>query len=255
VDAGGVGFGLKWDMGWMHDTLEFFSRDPVHRRHHHGELTFRSVYAYSENFTLPLSHDEVVHGKGSLLTKMPGDDWQRFANLRLLYAYQFSTPGKKLLFMGAELAQWSEWNHESELDWALVGSPLHDGVGALVARLNELHCSVPALHELDTDARGFAWTQPDEPDAGLLSFLRFSFSGEPVLVVCNFTPIVRANVLVGVPRGGHWRELLNSDARDYGGSGVGNLGGTDTHPLPNHGMPHTLTLTVPPLGCLILQPQ
>ena len=255
VELGGIGFGLKWDMGWMHDTLEYFSREPVHRRFHQGELTFRSVYAFSENFTLPLSHDEVVHGKGSLLTKMPGDDWQRFANLRLLYCYQFAQPGKKLLFMGAEIAQWHEWRHEGELDWALAGLPLHRGILSLVSDLNRLHRTVPALHELDTDPRGFVWTQPNDAGAGLLSFIRLSVLGEPVLVVCNFTPVVRTNVLAGVPREGFWAEVLNSDGLEYGGSGVGNLGGVHSHPLPNHGMDHTLTLTVPPLACLFLRQQ
>jgi 1,4-alpha-glucan branching enzyme len=255
VELGGIGFGLKWDMGWMHDTLEYLSREPVHRRFHHGELTFRTVYAFSENFTLPLSHDEVVHGKGSLLTKMPGDDWQRFANLRLLYGYQFAQPGKKLLFMGAEIAQRHEWAHEGELDWALLDFPAHQGMLSLVSDLNHLHRTVPALHELDTDPRGFLWTQPNDADAGLLSFIRLSALGEPVLVVCNFTPIVRHNVLAGVPRDGFWTELLNSDALEYGGSGVGNLGGVASRPLPNHGMEHTLTLTVPPLACLFLRQQ
>jgi 1,4-alpha-glucan branching enzyme len=255
VELGGIGFGLKWDMGWMHDTIEYLSREPVHRRFHHGELTFRSVYAFSENFTLPLSHDEVVHGKGSLLTKMPGDDWQRFANLRLLYCYQFAQPGKKLLFMGAEIAQWHEWEHEGELDWALMGFPAHHGILSLVSDLNHLHRTVPALHELDTDPRGFLWTQPNDAEAGLLSFIRLSALGEPVLVVCNFTPIVRHNVLAGVPSDGFWTELLNSDALEYAGSGVGNLGGVESRPLPNHGMEHTLTLTVPPLACLFLRQQ
>ncbi len=255
VELGGIGFGLKWDMGWMHDTLEYLSREPVHRRFHHGELTFRSVYAFSENFTLPLSHDEVVHGKGSLLTKMPGDDWQRFANLRLLYCYQFAQPGKKLLFMGAEIAQWREWEHEGELDWSLAGLPAHHGILTLVSDLNRLHRTVPALHELDADPRGFLWTQPNDADAGLLSFIRLSGLGEPVLVVCNFTPVVRTNVLAGVPRDGFWTEVLNSDALDYGGSGVGNLGGVHSRPLPNHGMEHSLTLTVPPLACLYLRLQ
>jgi 1,4-alpha-glucan branching enzyme len=254
VEFGGVGFGLKWDMGWMHDTLEYFSRQPVHRRFHHGELTFRSIYAYSENFVLPLSHDEVVHGKGSLLTKMPGDDWQRFANLRLLYCYQYAIPGKKLLFMGAELAQWVEWQHEGQLDWALSGLPAHDGMTALVSDLNRLHRSEPALHQLDSDPDGFQWTQPSDPDRGLLSFLRYAKEREPVLVVCNFTPVVRDNVLAGVPTEGFWQEVCNSDAAEYGGSGVGNLGGVATHPVPNHGMPHTLTLTAPPLACIILRP-
>jgi 1,4-alpha-glucan branching enzyme len=255
VEFGGLGFGLKWDMGWMHDTLDYFSREPVHRRFHHGDLVFRSVYAFSENFTLPLSHDEVVHGKGSVLTKMPGDDWQRFANLRLLYCYQFAQPGKKLLFMGDELAQWREWEHEGELDWALVAVPAHDGVLTLVADLNRLHREVPALHELDTDPGGFLWTQPNDAEAGLLSFVRTSAGGEPVLVVCNFTPVVRSNVLAGVPGGEYWRELLNSDAAEYGGAGVGNMGGVAARPLPNHGMSHTITLTVPPLACLFLQPR
>ncbi|MGO8825008.1 MAG: 1,4-alpha-glucan branching protein GlgB [Acidimicrobiales bacterium] len=255
VHHGGIGFGLKWDMGWMHDTLQYFAREPVHRRFHHGELTFRSVYAFSENFVLPLSHDEVVHGKGSMLGKMPGDDWQRFANLRLLYCYQFAQPGKKLLFMGNELAQWREWEHDGELDWALLGVPAHDGVLALVADLNRLHRTEPALHELDSDPRGFLWTQPNDPDAGLLSFVRQSAAGDLVLVICNFTPVVRDNVLAGVPVDGYWRELLNSDAVEYGGGGVGNLGGVASHPLPNHGMPHTITLTVPPLASIYLQPQ
>ncbi len=255
VDMGGIGFGLKWDMGWMHDTLEYFSRQPVHRRFHHGELTFRSVYAFSENFTLPLSHDEVVHGKGSLLTKMPGDDWQRFANLRLLYCYQFAQPGKKLLFMGAEIAQWHEWQHEGEVDWPLMREPSHSGVLSLIADLNHLHREVAALHDLDVDPRGFVWTQPNDAETGLLSFIRFSALGDPVLVVCNVTPVVRHNVLAGVPRQGFWAEILNSDAGEYGGSGVGNLGGVRSRPLPNHGMDHTLTLTVPPLACVYLRPQ
>jgi 1,4-alpha-glucan branching enzyme len=255
VEFGGIGFGLKWDMGWMHDTLEYMAREPIHRRHHHGELTFRSVYAFSENFTLPLSHDEVVHGKGSMLTKMPGDAWQRFANLRLLYAYQSATPGKKLLFMGDELAPWREWDHEGQLDWALADLAPHDGVLKLVTDLNRLQREVPAFHELDADPRGFAWTEPNDADSSLLSFLRFSSTGSPVLVVCNFTPVVRSNVLAGVPGGGFWREILNSDASEYGGSGVGNLGGAPSHPSPNHAMSHTLTLTVPPLACLFLQPE
>jgi 1,4-alpha-glucan branching enzyme len=254
VEFGGVGFGFKWDMGWMHDTLDYLSREPVHRRFHHGELTFRSIYAHSENFVLPLSHDEVVHGKGSLLTKMPGDDWQRFANLRLLYSYQYTLPGKKLLFMGAELAQWVEWEHEGQLDWALADIPSHQGMTALVADLNRLLRDEPALHQLDADPDGFSWTQPNDAYDGLLSFLRYAKEGEPVLVVCNFTPVVRENVLAGVPTAGFWQELCNSDATEYGGSGVGNLGGVVARPLPNHGMPYTLTLTAPPLACIILRP-
>ena len=255
VEFGGVGFGLKWDMGWMHDTLDYLSREPVYRKHHHGQLTFRSVYAFSENFTLPLSHDEVVHGKRSLLSKMPGDDWQRFANLRLLFSYQYALPGKKLLFMGDELAQWQEWDHESQLAWDLVDSNPHEGVLRLVGDLNRVYREIPALHELDCDPRGFEWTQPNDAEAGLLSFLRFSTGAPPVLVVCNFTPVVRHNVLAGVPLEGYWEERLNSDASEYGGSGVGNLGGVASHPLPNHTMPHSLTLTAPPLACVLLQPR
>ncbi len=255
VDAGGIGFGFKWDMGWMHDTLDYFGRDPIHRRFHHDELTFRSVYAFTENFVLPLSHDEVVHGKGSLLAKLPGDDWQRFANLRLLYCYQYALPGKKLLFMGDELAPWREWDHESGIEWGLADRPPHRGIQTLVADLNRAYRELPALHQLDHDPRGFQWTQPDEPDAGLLSFLRFATDGSPALIICNFTPVVRSNVVAGVPQEGFWIERVNSDAAEYGGSGVGNLGGVASHPLPNHAMPHSLTLTVPPLGCLILEPQ
>jgi 1,4-alpha-glucan branching enzyme len=255
VDAGGVGFGLKWDMGWMHDSLLYLSRDPVHRRHHHGELTFRSVYAHSENFMLPLSHDEVVHGKGSLLTKMPGDDWQRFANLRLLFGYQYGQPGKKLLFMGDELAQRREWDHEGSLDWHLLDLPAHDGILRWVSDLNRLYRERRALHTLDCESGGFAWTYPNEPDTSLLSFLRLSPGDPPVLVVYNFTPVPRTDIVAGVPSGGVWYELLNSDARVYGGSGMGNLGVSEASPNPAHGMPWALTLTVPPLGCLFLGPQ
>ncbi len=252
VHLGGIGFGLKWDLGWMHDTLAYMSRDPIYRRHHHDELTFRSIYAFSENFMLPLSHDEVVHGKGSLAGKMPGDDWQKLANLRLLFGYQFAQPGKKLLFMGNEIAQWREWNHESGLDWDLMDNPAHEGVCRWVADLNSLHRSCPAMHERDTDPAGFAWTQPNDAGASLLGFLRFAEDGDAVLVVCNFTPVPRDNVLAGVPAGGYWRELLNSDAVEYGGGGIGNLGGVEAHPVPTHSMPYTLALTVPPLGCLFL---
>jgi 1,4-alpha-glucan branching enzyme len=255
VHLGGIGFGMKWDMGWMHDTLDYLARDPLYRRHHHGELTFRSVYAFSENFMLPLSHDEVVYGKGSLLTKMPGDEWQRFANLRLLFGYQFAQPGKKLIFMGGEFAQAREWEHDSSLEWSSLENANNAGIQRWVGDLNRLYREIPALHELDCDPRGFAWTQPNEADASILSFLRFAHDGSPVLVVCNFTPVPRNNCLAGVPVGGYWKELLNSDALDYGGSGVGNLGGAEAHPVPTHGMPRTLTLTVPPLGCLFLAPQ
>jgi 1,4-alpha-glucan branching enzyme len=254
VDTGGVGFGLKWDMGWMHDTLLYLARDPVYRRHHHGELTFRNMYAYSENFMLPLSHDEVVHGKRSLLTKMPGDDWQRFANLRLLYGYQFAQPGKKLLFMGDELAQRREWDHDKSLDWHLLDTPAHDGILRWVSDLNHLYRERRALHALDCEPGGFAWTQADESETSLLSFLRLSPGDPPVLVVYNFTPVPRTGVVTGVPLGGAWHELLNSDAGIYGGSGMGNLGVVEAYPSPAHGRPWSLTLTVPPLGCVFLAP-
>jgi 1,4-alpha-glucan branching enzyme len=250
VDAGGVGFGMKWDMGWMHDTLLYLSREPIHRRFHHGELTFRNVYAYSENFMLPLSHDEVVHGKGSLLTKMPGDPWQRFANLRLLLGYQFGTPGKKLLFMGEELAPWREWNHESGLDWSLAEKPEHEGIQRLVRDLNALYRNCRALHELDCDPAGFAIAAPTDAGSGLLSFFRYASEGPPILVMYNFTPVPRSDVVTPVPVGGRWRELLNSDALEYGGSGVGNLGGVEAVEGDN-GSWH-LSLTVPPLACIIL---
>ncbi len=254
ADAGGLGFGLKWDMGWMHDTLGYLARDPIHRRYHHGELTFRGVYGYTENFVLPLSHDEVVHGKGSLLTKMPGDTWQRLANLRLLYGYQFGLPGKKLLFMGDEFGATSEWDHESSLDWALLDQPGHGGLQRWVGDLNRLYRSEPALHELDTEAPGFEWLDLHSADTSVLSFLRRGHDGSPVAVVCNFTPTIRHNHLVGVPEDGFWHELINSDAEVYGGSGVGNLGGVHTQPVPAHGQPRAINLTLPPLGCLILGP-
>jgi 1,4-alpha-glucan branching enzyme len=252
VHAGGLGFGLKWDMGWMHDTLEFMSRDPIHRPYHHDELTFRSVYAFSENFMLPLSHDEVVHGKGSLLAKMPGDVWQRLANLRLLYGYQWAQPGKKLLFMGCELAPWTEWSHEEGLDWSLADDPAHQGMLRWVGDLNRLYRLEPALHQQDTRPEGFSWALPHDPQHGLLSFLRYPVEGSPVLVVCNVTPVPRYDVVSGVPAGGAWRELLNSDASEYGGSGVGNLGGVTAASEPAGGHPFSLHLTVPPLGCVFL---
>jgi len=255
VEVGGLGFGLKWDMGWMHDTLEYLARAPVFRRYHQEELTFRSVYAFSENFLLPLSHDEVVYGKRSLLNKMPGDDWQRFASLRLLFGYQFAQTGKKLVFMGGELAQRHEWDHESGLDWALLDSAPHRGVQRWLSDLNRVYRQFPALHEVDNEPSGFSWAQPNDADAGLLSLLRYSREGSPVLAVFNFTPVPRFNCLAGVPEGGYWTELLNSDAVDYGGGGVGNLGGVESRALPSHDMARTLTLSVPPLGCLFLAPE
>jgi 1,4-alpha-glucan branching enzyme len=248
VDAGGVGFGFKWDMGWMHDTLLHMAREPIHRRFHQGELTFRNVYAYSENFILPLSHDEVVHGKGSLLAKMPGDPWQQFANLRLLLGYQFGTPGKKLLFMGEELAPWHEWSHELGLEWHLAKQPAHEGIQRWVGDLNRMYRSCPALHELDNDPAGFAPAEPSDAESGLLSFFRRDKAGTHTLLVFNFTPVPRSGVTAMVPEGGMWHERLNSDALDYGGSGVGNLGGVEA--VSGESGAWTLPLTVPPLGCL-----
>jgi 1,4-alpha-glucan branching enzyme len=251
---GGLGFGLKWDMGWMHDTLSYLSRDPIHRRYHNNELTFRLVYAFSENFVLPLSHDEVVHGKGSLLQKMAGDEWQKFANLRLLFGYMYAQPGKKLLFMGSEFGQWQEWNHEASLDWHLVQYDTHLGVQRWVTDLNQLYGREPALHELDCDAAGFHWVDCSDADQSILSFLRQGRSAqENLLVVCNFTPVVRYNYRVGVPYGGFWREELNSDAKGYGGSGQGNLGGMEASPVSSHGHFHSLNLTLPPLAVVFFK--
>ncbi|HUP42781.1 MAG TPA: alpha amylase C-terminal domain-containing protein, partial [Thermoanaerobaculia bacterium] len=273
---GGLGFGFKWDMGWMHDTLQYMAREPIHRKYHHGDLTFRMVYAFSESFCLPLSHDEVVHGKGSLLTKMPGDDWQRFANLRLLYAYLAAQPGKKLLFMGAELAPWREWDHDGSLEWHLLEHDSHGGIARVVGDLNRLYRQEPALHELDCDPAGFEWLEANDAEASVLAFLRKGRSkeesaaakpkedsaaakpkGEPAadLIACvfNFTPVVHTNYRLGVPRGGRWQELLNTDAPIYWGSGQGNLGGVEAAPVPTHGRSHSLTLTLPPLGAIFLK--
>jgi 1,4-alpha-glucan branching enzyme len=247
--VGGLGFGLKWDMGWMHDTLQYMTRDPVHRKYHHHELTFRGLYAFHENFILPLSHDEVVHGKGSLLSKMPGDTWQKFANLRLLLGYMYAQPGKKLLFMGSELGQWREWDHEASLDWDLLQYPLHAGIHQWVRDLNRLYRTHPALHELDVDPSGFAWIDPHDADNSVVSLMRRDRPGEAiVVVVCNFTPVPRYEYRVGVPRSGWWREALNSDGWEYGGSGLGNMGGTAAEPVPVHGHPFSLRLTLPPLA-------
>ncbi|MCG5056268.1 MAG: 1,4-alpha-glucan branching protein GlgB [Myxococcales bacterium] len=256
IYAGGLGYGLKWDMGWMHDTLAYLAHDPIHRSHHHHELTFRAVYAFNENFVMPLSHDEVVYGKGSLLAKMPGDTWQKFANLRLLYAYQWSQPGKKLLFMGGEFAQWNEWNHESSLDWHLPesGAP-HRQMQLLVGELNKLYREAPSMHLGDLDGRGFAWVDANDSANAVLSYLRLApEGGKPMLVVLNFTPTPRSNYRVGVDLEGFWRERLNTDATAFGGSGVGNNGGVHANPVSAHGRPLSLTLTLPPLGALFLEP-
>jgi len=255
VYMGGLGFGMKWNMGWMHDTLDYMHVEPIHRKYHQDRLTFSIWYAFSENFVLPLSHDEVVYGKGSLISKMPGDRWQRFANLRALLGFMWGHPGKKLLFMGGEFAQWREWSHESQLDWALLDEPEHAGVQRWVTALNALYRAEPALHELDFESAGFEWIDARDAEASVIAFLRRARSGAPILVVCNFTPVPRTNYVLGVPQGGRWRELLNGDAADYGGSGVGNLGGVEAAPIPAHGRFHSLTLTLPPLATLLLKPE
>ncbi len=251
---GGLGFGMKWDMGWMHDTLRYFSKDPIHRRFHHNDLTFRMMYAFTENFVLPLSHDEVVHGKGSLIGKMPGDEWRSFANLRLLFAHMYANPGKKLLFMGGEIGQWREWNHDTSLDWHLLDQPLNAGLNRWLEDLNKAYRDIPALHELDMSPEGFEWIDCCDTDNSIASVLRRSKSrpDELVAIALNFTPIPRYNYQIGVPRGGHWREILNSDAALYGGSAQGNMGGLDAAPIPLHGRKWSLTLTLPPLGAVFL---
>jgi 1,4-alpha-glucan branching enzyme len=251
---GGLGFGLKWDMGWMHDTLAYLSRDPVFRRYHHNQLTFRMLYAFNENFILPLSHDEVVHGKGSLIRRMPGNDWEKFANLRLLFGYQYAQPGKKLLFMGGEFGQWAEWSHDTSVDWHLLVYPQHAGVQKWVEDLNRLYRQEPALHECDVYPGGFEWVAANDSDQSVLSFLRKGKSSETViLVVCNFTPIPRHEYHIGVPFAGYWRELLNSDAHEYGGSGQGNQGGVMAIEDGSHGFPCSLRVMLPPLAVVFLQ--
>ena len=251
---GGLGFGFKWDMGWMHDTLAYMERDSIHRRFHHEKLTFRGLYAFHENFVLPLSHDEVVHGKGSLIAKMSGDDWQKRANLRLLFANQWSVSGKKLLFMGNEFGQWKEWNHDSALDWQLTADPGHAGLQRLVADLNQIYRRETALHELDVEPAGFEWIDANDSQQSVASFLRKDRKGNVILVVLNYTPVVRAAYRVGVPKGGEWKELLNTDAHLYGGSGVGNFGAVRAQDHKSHGRKHSLDLTLPPLGALFLKP-
>jgi 1,4-alpha-glucan branching enzyme len=255
VYVGGLGFGLKWDMGWMHDTLQYFSKDPIHRPYHHNLLTFRMLYGFSENFVLPLSHDEVVHGKGSLIGKMPGDEWQRFANLRLLYGYMFAQPGKKLLFMGDEFAQVREWTHDASLEWHVLEYAVHAGVRRWVEQLNRVYRAEPALHELEIDPAGFEWVDCNDARSSVVSLLRKGRRPEDtILVVCNFTPVPRHGYRIGVPRGGVWRELLNSDAVDYGGSGIGNWGAKEAEPVSAHGRPYSLSLTLPPLAIEFFKP-
>jgi 1,4-alpha-glucan branching enzyme len=252
---GGLGFGMKWNMGWMHDTLNYFKRDPVYRKHHHDSLTFSLWYAFHENFVLPLSHDEVVHGKGSLIGRMPGDDWRQFANLRALFGYMWAHPGKKLLFMGGEFGQRREWTHEDSLEWHVLQYPLHAGVQRWVADLNRMLKEQPALHARDFSPEGFRWVQRGDWEQSALSFLRLGGeAAPPVLAVFNFTPVPRYNYRVGVPRGGYWREMLNSDAPVYGGSGLGNHGGVDSVPMPYEEYSHSLTLTLPPLAAVFFKP-
>ena len=255
VYAGGLGFSMKWNMGWMHDTLDYIAHDPIHRRYHHNELTFSIWYAFSENFVLPLSHDEVVYGKKSLLSKMPGDRWQKFANLRLLLGWMWSHPGKKLLFMGGEFGQWSEWNHDRQLDWALAANPDHSGLQRWVADLNRVYRAEPALHQRDFAGDGFEWIDGNDYENSVLTFLRWPDEGRPILVACNFTPVVREGYLAGVPLAGDWREIVNSDAPLYGGSGVGNLGRVRAAERPWHGRSHSLSLTLPPLGVVMFTPE
>jgi 1,4-alpha-glucan branching enzyme len=253
---GGLGFGFKWNMGWMHDTLDYFQREPVHRRFHHHQLTFSLMYAFSENFILPLSHDEVVHGKRSLLQKMPGDRWQQLANLRALYAYMWAHPGKKLLFMGGELAQEREWDHAGSLDWHLLEQAGHAGVQSLVRDLNRLYREEPALHEVDFDPAGFRWLEPNDADANVLAFARLpEGKGRPVVCVCNLSPVPREGYRLGLPRGGRWRELLNTDSTFYGGSDDGNLGGIAADGRPWHEQPQSAELRLPPLGVVWLVPE
>jgi 1,4-alpha-glucan branching enzyme len=256
VYLGGLGFGFKWDMGWMHDTLKFFSTDPVHRKFHHNHITFRAIYAWTENFVLPLSHDEVVHGKGSLIGKMPNDAWQRLANLRLLFTYKYAQPGKKLLFMGGEFGQWREWNHDGSLEWQLLENSGHEGLFKLVSGLNKLYRELPALHQKDHDPSGFEWIDCCDTENSVVSFIRRGDDEkQPLVAIFNFTPIPRHNYQIGVPFAGRWRELLNTDAGYYGGSGHGNMGGVEAAPVPHHGKQYTVTLTLPPLAALFLTPE
>lgn len=253
LQGGGLGFHYKWNMGWMHDTLTYMALDPVHRQHHHGNITFSLVYAFDENFVLPLSHDEVVHGKGALLAKMPGDRWQQFANLRACYGLMFTHPGKKLLFMGCELAQPTEWNHDLGLDWGLLGQPSHQGVQRLVRDLNLVYRAHAALHQLDTEAAGFAWLSHDDAAQSVLAFERRARDGSALVVVCNLTPVPRMRYRVGLPQAGPWRELLNTDQTIYGGSGLPSAPGA-TEALSWQQRPQSLCLDLPPLACIVLQP-
>jgi 1,4-alpha-glucan branching enzyme len=254
VYLGGLGFGMKWNMGWMHDTLEYIAKDPVYRKHHHNQLTFSIWYAFSENFVLPLSHDEVVYGKGSLFGKMPGEEWQKFANLRLLLGLMFTHPGKKLLFMGSEYGQLREWTHDESLDWHLLEHTLHQGIQKWVKDLNLLYRTEPALHELDFERAGFEWIDFSDWEKNIISYVRKGRTSKDLfLAVSNFAPEVRVDYRIGVPEAGFWKEILNSDAKEYGGSGQGNLGGLEAKPGPVHGKKYFLNLTLPPLSILVFK--
>ncbi|MBI5903116.1 MAG: 1,4-alpha-glucan branching protein GlgB, partial [Deltaproteobacteria bacterium] len=251
---GGLGFGMKWNMGWMHDTLRYFSTDPIYRKYNHNQLTFSIWYAFTENFILPLSHDEVVHGKGSMIGKMPGDEFQRFSGLRTLYGYMYTHPGKKLLFMGNEFGQVKEWMHEESLEWHVLQYPLHNGVLRWVKDLNMLYRSEPALHELDFDERGFEWIDFHNWEDSIIGYVRKGGDARDMaLVVCNLTPVARYNYRMGVSAGGYWKEVLNSDALEYGGGGLGNLGGVASENVPFHKRDHSVLLTLPPLSTVILK--
>jgi 1,4-alpha-glucan branching enzyme len=250
----GLGFSYKWNMGWMHDSLQYIERDPIHRAYHHDEITFGLLYAFSEKFILPLSHDEVVYGKHSLIGKMPGDHWQKFANLRAYYGFMWAHPGKKLMFMGDEIAQWHEWDHDAEIDWPALQDPNHAGIQRLVRDLNRLYRAEPALHARDTDASGFRWVIGDDRANSVYAFWRLGNEGaEPILVVCNMTPAPRHHYRIGVPREGVWREIINTDSSFYGGGNIGNEGAVRTVDAPAHGEPHSIKLILPPLATVMLR--
>lgn len=252
VYTGGLGFGMKWNMGWMHDTLSYFSHEPIHRSYHHNQMTFSIMYAFNENFMLSLSHDEVVHGKGSLINKMPGDDWQKFANVRALFGFMFAHPGKKLHFMGMEFGQWNEWNFESSLDWHLNEYEPHKGLQFFIKDLNSVYKRFPALYEKDFSPEGFQWIDANDSTNSILSFVRYDKDKkQPVLIIANFTPVPRYNYRIGVPVDEIWTEILNSDAKQYGGSGMGNLGGVDANPVPYHGEEQSINIMIPPLGIVM----
>jgi 1,4-alpha-glucan branching enzyme len=254
VHLGGLGFGYKWNMGWMHDVLQYVQQDPVHRRWSHQLITFSMLYAYTENFVLPFSHDEVVHGKGSMLDKMPGDVWQKAATLRALYGFLYGHPGHKLLFMGSEFGQWREWNHDRSLDWHLLDEPVHAGIKRFVQALNWYHRSEPALHQCDFSPSGFRWLTANDNENSVIAFARFAADPTDfVVMIFNFTPVPREEYRVGVPSAGFYGELLNSDSRIFGGGDVGNAGGINSEPSAAHGFDHSIRVVVPPLGCLLLK--